>query len=52
MFYRECPIGKHKGQLWRDIPASYLQWLTREPDMDPDIKAAANTELQERTYRG
>lgn len=50
--YETCPFGKHKGQAWRDIPASYLQWMSREVDMDPDFKAAANKELQERQYRG
>ena len=43
-----CPLGKHKGQLWSLIPHSYLQWITRQTDMDADVVWAAQQEIQRR----
>ena len=28
------PFGKHKGELIKDIPSSYKQWLRNQPDVD------------------
>ena len=47
-FLPKCPIGKHKDTPWGEIPADYLQWITRAADMDPDVVHAAKTELQSR----
>lgn len=43
-----CPLGKHKGQPWSDVPADYLAWLGRTEDMDPDVKHWARVELERR----
>lgn len=48
LFYATCPLHKHKGKPWADVPADYLQWIMRAPDMDADLKAAAEDELRER----
>jgi exodeoxyribonuclease X len=54
LFYPTCPLKKHRGQPWSDVPADYLQWMLRQPDkkggrsddgMEPDLKAAAQEEL-------
>jgi exodeoxyribonuclease X len=29
-------FGKHKGVLWSQCDSSYLEWMTRQPDMDED----------------
>lgn len=47
-YYERCPIGKHRGQLWADIPHSYLTWILREPGMESDLKAAATDEIERR----
>lgn len=31
-------FGKHKGQLFRDIPVDYLQWLSGKDDLDEDMR--------------
>lgn len=37
----ECmPFGKHKGQRIADVPADYIQWLRRQPDIDPYLMKA------------
>lgn len=33
-------FGKHKGELIRDIPFSYKQWLLGQPDVDPYLRRA------------
>lgn len=43
-----CPIGKHKGQRWSDIPAPYLEWLVKECADKPDLVRAAAVELKQR----
>ncbi len=30
-------FGKHKGQLFRDIPKDYLKWLSGKDDLDEDM---------------
>lgn len=41
-----CPIGVHRGKPWSDVPHDFLAWMTRLPDMDADLKAAAAGEIQ------
>lgn len=43
-----CPLGKHVGQAWDTIPASYLQWMVGVPDMREDAKHCARVELERR----
>lgn len=31
-------FGKHKGQLFKDIPVDYLQWLSGKDDLDEDMR--------------
>lgn len=44
-FYPVCPLKKHKGQAWGDIPASYLDWMIRQGEMERDLRLAAQDEL-------
>ncbi len=43
-----CPIGKHKGEPWTDIPTGYLNWMLRQADMDGDLKYHASAEIKRR----
>lgn len=51
-YYRACPIGKHRGQAWSDIPHSYLTWMMSQAEMEFDLKAAARDELNRRAEQG
>jgi len=31
-------FGKHKGELFRDIPVDYLKWLSGKDDLDEDMR--------------
>lgn len=31
-------FGKHKGELFRDIPMDYLEWLSGKDDLDEDMR--------------
>ena len=31
-------FGKHKGQLFKEIPTDYLQWLSGKDDLDEDMR--------------
>ena len=31
-------FGKHKGELFKDIPVDYLQWLSGKDDLDEDMQ--------------
>jgi len=42
-----CPLGKHKGKPWKDVPGDYLKWICTDMDK-PDIVAAAAEELERR----
>lgn len=33
-------FGKHKGTPIADVPADYVQWLSRQPDVDPYLMKA------------
>lgn len=42
------PFGKHRNARWADIPSDYLDWMTRQTDMDADIVWNAQQELNRR----
>lgn len=37
---KTMPFGKHKGELIKDVPANYKDWLLRQPDVDPYLRMA------------
>lgn len=41
-----CNFGKHRGKKWSDVPIDYLEWLTRQNDMDEDTKFTAKHYLR------
>lgn len=43
-----CPIGKFRGKSWPEVEAGFLDWLTRQPDMEPDFVWNAKRELDRR----
>lgn len=44
-----CPLNKHKGKPWADVPSDYLVWVTtKATEMDPDTKHWAALELERR----
>lgn len=46
-YYHTCPLAKHKGQRWCDIPFDYLQWIVfRSTGLEEDLKAAAREEME------
>ncbi|MBU0801406.1 MAG: DUF3820 family protein, partial [Alphaproteobacteria bacterium] len=47
-YYATFPFGKHKDQAFDSIPADYLNWVLRQPDMEDDIKAACRDEFERR----
>lgn len=34
------PVGKYKGELIKDLPASYVSWFLKQPDVDPYLLKA------------
>ena len=42
------PFGKHKGTPLDIIPKSYLQWLLKKDDLDPELAASAKAALNGR----
>ena len=42
------PFGKHRGLSWAEAPLDYLQWMTRQGDMDADAIWNARQELSRR----
>lgn len=44
-----CPMGKHKGQAWADVPSGYLQWIMKADDMGADVQSCAELELARRS---
>jgi hypothetical protein len=40
-------IGKYKGQDISSIPLNYLKWMQRELKMEPSLRLAVETRLQE-----
>lgn len=44
-----CPIGKEwRGKPWSQVDVGFLQWMTRQADMEADLKWNANRELTRR----
>lgn len=43
-----CPIGKHRGEPWSDLPHSYLSWMVKQADMREDVLHCAKAELNRR----
>ena len=41
-------FGRHKDVPLREVPSDYLEWLTREPEMDRDAVFSAEHELRRR----
>ncbi len=56
VLYKSMPFGKHKGQLLKDIPKSYFDWMLLNSDIlkedsdgyDPDFAASVEDELNRR----
>ncbi len=42
------PMGKHKGKKWAEIDRGYLEWVTKQTDMDADIVWNARREIDRR----
>lgn len=45
-----CTIGKFKGKPWAEVEGGFLDWMTRQPDMEPDLKWNARRELDRRKH--
>ncbi|MEM7568128.1 MAG: exonuclease domain-containing protein [Pseudomonadota bacterium] len=45
---RRLRFGQHKGKPIAEVPADYLEWMLREPDMNADAKFTADHELKRR----
>jgi len=46
------PFGKHRGLAWTAAPLDYLQWMTRQPEMDGHVVRQAKAELGRRDNAG
>lgn len=47
--YPTCPIGKEwRGKPWAEVDTGFLQWMTRQADMEADLVWNANRELTRR----
>lgn len=46
--YPRCPIGEHRGKLWREVDNGFLNWMVGKKDMDPDYVFCARKELDRR----
>lgn len=45
-----CPLFKHKGKKWEDVPTDYLDWIVNKPnDVGADVKANAKLWLGKRS---
>jgi exodeoxyribonuclease X len=42
------PFGKHRGLSWSEAPIDYLQWMSRQTDMDRDAIWNAQREMARR----
>ncbi len=44
-----CPLFKHKGKKWEDVPTDYLDWIVNKPnDCTAEVKANARMHLKAR----
>lgn len=56
IIYERMPFGKHKGELMKDVPASYWQWAMKNThwfdetadNFDPDLMASIHKALEDR----
>lgn len=47
--FKFIPFGKHRGSLWAEVPADYLDWIaTKATELDEDAKWNARRELKRR----
>ncbi|MGO9178583.1 MAG: putative quorum-sensing-regulated virulence factor [Candidatus Limnocylindrales bacterium] len=47
------PWGKHRGELFEDVPSDYLRWVLREADAaDVDLRHEIRNELDRRRTEG
>jgi exodeoxyribonuclease X len=45
-----CPIGeKWRGKKWADVDGGFLDWMTKQQTMEPDLKWLARRELDRRS---
>lgn len=44
----KVPFGKHRGSPWADVPSDYLEWMTRQADMDTEVVWNARREIERR----
>lgn len=51
-YYPTCPLHKHRGQRWSEVPYSYLTWMRSAPEMEFDLRFAALTEINRRAEAG
>jgi exodeoxyribonuclease X len=45
-------FGKHRGMRFSEVPADYLEWITKQTDMDEDVRFTAWKELARREFGG
>ena len=43
---RRVPFGKHRGQLWKEVPPDYLDWAARQSWDDRDIAHTIDAALR------
>lgn len=47
-----CPLFKHKGKEWKDVPTEYLDWIVNKPnEVGPDVRANARLHLKARAQK-
>lgn len=45
----KCPMKKHRGELWAQVPLDYLQWCVRDAkDIDDDVRWNVQHEIDRR----
>ncbi len=44
-----CPIGQFRGKPWSEVEMGFLQWMTRQPNMEDELKWNARREIDART---
>jgi exodeoxyribonuclease X len=45
---KKVGFGMHYGELWTDVPISYLEWAAKKDDFEPDVKFTIKSELARR----
>lgn len=41
LIHKTIHFGMHKGTPWPEVPKDYLQWLLKQPELDPDVRFTA-----------